>query len=204
LQASYGNHSGSGHLYVLNKEQLKQNGHSLVSLVDDLTTDCLTRFQAQQAWLASIFFKQRRLEPTAVAAQITAPAEAFRELAAAAGLTATSDVFPGPDKDMMLENLLSLPRIKIAMPSLPFPIYLRSLEIPEYHDSFVKHLPVTTTLASSLWLSDVTENADRELWLRVEEDTFYGHTETGKPLSRLSAYFRENAVTNIETDGLIC
>jgi hypothetical protein len=104
----------------------------------------------------------------------------------------------------MLQNLLSLPRVKIAMPNSPFPFYLRSLEIPEYQDSFVKHLPIATTLASSLWLSDVTKNADRELWLRVQEDTFYGHTETTKPLPRLSTYFRDNAVTNIETDGLIC
>lgn len=53
-------------------------------------------------------------------------------------------------------------------------------------------------------MSDVTENADRELWFRIQEDTFYGHTETEKPLPRLGAYFRNNAVTNIETDGLIC
>jgi hypothetical protein len=203
-QAQYNDHVGAGHLYVLNKALLKENKHNLVSLVDDLTTDCLTRFQAQHAWLASIFLDQRRLEPVTVAAQITAPAEAFRELAATAGLNAADDLFPGPDKDKMLQNLLSLPRMKIAMPDPPIPFYLRSLEIPEYQDIFVKHLPVRTTLASSLWMSDVTENADRELWLRVQEDTFYGHTETGKPMPRLGAYFRDNAVTNIETDGLIC
>jgi hypothetical protein len=203
-QTRYNDHAGAGHLYVLNKELLKENRHNLVSLVDDLTTDCLTRFQAQRAWLASIFLDQRRLEPVAVAAQITAPAEVFRELAVVAGFNATDDLFPGPDKDKMLQNLLSLPRMKIPLHDPPFPFYLRSLEIPEYQDTFVKHLPITTTLASSLWLSDVTENADRELWLRVPEDTFYGHTEMGKPMPRLSAYFRSNAVTNIETDGLIC
>jgi hypothetical protein len=173
-QARYDNYAGAGILYVLKKELLKESGHVLVSLVDDLTTDCLTRFQIQHAWLASIFLNRRRLDPAAVVAQITAPAEVFRGLAADAGFYATDDLFPGPDKDKMLQNLLSLPRIEIATPDPPCPFYLRSLEIPEYQDSFVKHLPVTTTLASSLWLSDVTGNADRELWLRVQEDTFYG------------------------------
>jgi hypothetical protein len=52
-EARYDDHAGQGHIYVLNKELLKQNRHNLVSLVNDLTTDCLTRFQAQHAWLAS-------------------------------------------------------------------------------------------------------------------------------------------------------
>lgn len=203
-EAHYNDNVDVGHLYVLNKELLKENKHELVSLVDDLTTDCPTRFQAQRAWLASIFLYQRRLEPAALAAQITAPAEVFRELAGSAGLKTTEDVFPGPDKDTMLQNLLSLPRIRIPMPGFPFPYYLRSLEIPEYQINFAKHLPVATTLASPLWTSDITENADQEFWLRVQEETFYGQTETGKPMPRLSAYFRDNAVTNIETDGLIC
>ncbi len=121
-----------------------------------------------------------------------------------AGFETTNDLFPGPDIDKTLEHLLALPRIKINMPDAPFPFYFRSLEIPEYQDSFVKHLPTTTALASGLWVSEMTDNADQELWLRVDESIFYGHIDADQPLPQLGAYFRENRVTNIETHGLIC
>ena len=83
--AHYTDHGGAGHLYVLNKEQLKESGHELVSLVDDLTTDCVTRFQVQQAWLAGLFLKQERIDPLAITAEITASASVFKELSEAAG-----------------------------------------------------------------------------------------------------------------------
>jgi hypothetical protein len=203
-RAHYSSHEGTGNLYVLSKGRLEQNGHTLISLVDDLNTDSPTRYEAQRAWLASIFLEKRRLEPGAIAAKVTAPAEVFREFAASAGIASTNDLFPGPDKDKMLEQLLNLPRIKLDVPEAPLPFFLRSLEIPEYQDSFVKHLPPTVVLASPLWVSDTVQKPDDNLWLRVEEDTFYGFAEIDKPMPRLCAYFRENPVTHIETDGLIC
>jgi hypothetical protein len=203
-RASYTDHADVGNLYVLSKDALKKSGHTLISLVDDLTAECPTRYGAQQAWLASIFLRQRRLEPAAIAAHITAPAEVFREMAAKAGFKETEDLFPGPDKDQILQQLLSLPRMKLEVADAPFPFYQRSLEIPEYQDSFEKHLPPSTVLASRLWLSDIVERADAGLWVRVEEDTFYGHTDHDVPMPKVFAILRERPTTHIETDGLIC
>lgn len=75
-----------GNLYVLSKEQLKASGHELVSLVDDLKTDCTTRFQIQEAWLAGLYLNQVRIKPAAITAQITAPGSIFKAFAEAAGI----------------------------------------------------------------------------------------------------------------------
>jgi hypothetical protein len=202
--AHYTDHGGAGHLYVLNKEQLKESGHELVSLVDDLTTDCVTRFQVQQAWLAGLFLKQERIDPLAITAEITASASVFKELSEAAGFKATDSVFPSPDDDKILGNMLRLPRIKIDMPNPPVPFYLRSLEIPEYQDSYVHHLPLSTVLYSKMWLSEATAEAKKEFWLHVPEETFYGDIGTDGALPKLCELFRAHEVTNIETSGLIC
>lgn len=203
-RATYSDHAGEGNLYVLSKEELKRNGHTLISLIDGLATDCPTRYGAQHAWLASIFYQQRKLAPAAISAHITAPAQVFRELAAKAGYFETDSLFPGPDHDATLRQLLSLPRMKIVIDDAPFPFYLRSLDIPEYQDSFVKHLPPSTVLASQFWLSDIVKQANSHLWLRVEEDTFYGHAAHDVPMPRLLAYVRENPMVHIETNGLVC
>jgi hypothetical protein len=204
--AQHTDHDGMGNLYILNIEQLEASSHELVNLVDDLTTDCITRFEVQKAWLAGLFRNQVRLDPAAITAHITAPSSVFRAFAGEAGFKSTDDLFPSPVNDKIFANLLSLPRIGIEFPNQPppFPFYLRSLEIPEYQDSFVKHLPIKTALYSKFRLSEIMPGANDELWLRVPEETFYGDIGTGKPLPRLSEFVRANDVTNIESEGLIC
>ena len=203
-RAHYAEAQGTGNLYVLSKEGLKKGGHTLVDLDGELTTDCPTRYHAQHAWLASIFLQQTRLEVSAIIAHVTAPVDVLRDYAAIDGFKSTDDLFPGPDKDKMLDHLLSLPRIRLHTPGAPFPYFSRSLDIPEYQDSFVKHLPTTSALAAPLWVSDKVTNANNSLWLRVQEETFYGVTDANVEMPRLAAYFRDNVVTHIETDGLIC
>jgi hypothetical protein len=204
LGAAYNDHEGTGHLSVLDKELLKKSNHSLISLEDELTTDCPSRFQTQKAWLAGIFLMQRRLDPAAIAAHVTAPSSVFMELAQSAGLKNTDDVFPGPEHDKLLGNLLDLPWTRIEAPNHPFPVYWRSLEIPEYQVSFVKHLPATTALYTPFWLSEIEPSAANEIWLHVPEETFYGSLPINEPLPRLSEYLRQNEITNIESKELIC
>lgn len=204
LGASYGSSDGSGYLYVLDRALLKGSGHVLVGLEDELTTDCECRFQTQQAWLAGIYTNQRRLEPTAISAIIEAPASVFREFAAVAGFSKTGDIFPGPERDKLLENLLSLPWEQIEVPAPIFPAYKRTLEIPEYQGSYPKHLPNTMALYTPLWLSDIEPPKAGEIWFRVSDEIFYGKPEVGKPLPRLSEYLLANDIVNIESRGLIC
>jgi hypothetical protein len=202
--ASYDLHEGNGHLFVLSKALLKQHDHVLVSLIDELTTDCSTRFQTQKAWLAGIYRLQRRLAPATIIAQIIASASVFREFPRSKGFSTTDDLFPSPDQDRMLNSLLSLPRQQIKQDDQPFPLYRRSLDIPEYQDSFVKHLPVTTALFTPFWLSDVVAAQGNEMSIHVPEELFYSNCRIDQPLPQLSKILRQNDVTNIETKELIC
>jgi hypothetical protein len=204
LGASYKPSEETGHLYVFDKELLRTFGHTLVSLEDELTTDCPSRFQTQKAWLASIFLDQRRLDPRSIAAHITAPADIFRALAKSAGFQTTNDVFPPPEDDKLLANLLNLPLHLIDVPNPLFPAYSRSLEIPEYQETIPKHLPPTTALYSPFWLSDVLDNNQNEVCLHVPEEIFYASIQIGAPIPRICEYIRQSDVTNIETNELIC
>jgi len=204
LSASYSDHDETGYFYVLSKDHLEAAGHSLVSLEEDLTTECPSRFLAQRAWLASVFNGQSRIDPAAITALITAPATVFAGLAHAAKIKETNDLFPGPDVDGLLGNLLDLPWLEMQIPNPMFPTYRRSLEIPEYQESYVKHLPATTALYSAFWLSESQQSKPEVVWIQVPEETFYGHTEIGLPLPRLAEYLRQNEVVHIESEGLIC
>jgi hypothetical protein len=200
-RARYNPVEGVGNFYVLNKERLKNSGHKVVSLVDDLESDCDTRYMVQKAWLASIFLKQTRLEPNAIAAHFTAPAAVLRELAEAEGYTTTGAIFPDSRSDAMLKQFLALPRMKLNVPDPMFPVYVRSLDIPEYQDSFVKILPQNVVLAEEFW---PTEKVDLGgISMRVPEETFYGSIEVG-PLPGLVPYLQANPLIQVETDRLIC
>lgn len=150
------------------------------------------------------FFDQRRINPSAIAAHITAPAIVFNGLAREAGFKTTDQIFPDPKHDKLLQNLLDLPWDRIDIPNPPFPAYRRSLEIPEYQVSLPKHLPPTTALYTPFWFSEVGELATNEIWFHVPEETFYSNMKINKPLPRLSEYLRENDVVNIECRELIC
>lgn len=202
--ANYNDHLGDGQLYVLNKDALRAANHELVNIVDELTTDCPSRFHTQKAWLASIYRHQTRLEPAAIVARIEAPAAVFREHAQSANLDSTNSVFPSPEEDQLLANLLGLPRLRIPLPGAPFPFYQRSLDIPEYQDSFTKHLPPSTALYTPFWISDAVAESGNETWIHVPEEAFYGNIEIGEPTPRVCEFLTLNAVTNFETDELIC
>ncbi len=204
LGASYSDHLGVGNLYVLSKALLKESKHALISLEDDLTTDCPSRFKNQKAWLAGVFHDQKRLDPQAVVAHITAPAAVFAELAQSAGLKETNDVFPDPKLDKLLANLLDLPWLRVEIPDSPFPIYSRSLEIPEYQVSFTKHLPETTALYTPFWLSEVKPPDVNEIRFHLPEEAFYGEVDIRTPIPRLSEFLRRHNVVHIESNNILC
>lgn len=204
LSASYSTENGVGHLYAINKSILRDAGHVIVSLEHDLRTDCLSRFQAQKAWLAGILGSQKRIAPAAICAHVSAPNDVLLEYARIAGLSDTSSVFPTPENDKLLENLLTLPWISIDGVDPDLPIFRRSLEIPDYHSSFVKHLPSTTTLYTPFWLADVVESQPKEIWLHVPEACFYGVAELDTPVTNLISLLQDNDVLNLECSNLIC
>lgn len=66
--------------------------------------------------------------------------EVFASFAAEAGFAKTSNLFPGPNEDPVLQSLLHLPWSEMqGDPDHEFlPIFKRTIEVPEYDDGFVK------------------------------------------------------------------
>ncbi|MGE5540382.1 MAG: hypothetical protein ACM30I_17330 [Gemmatimonas sp.] len=203
-KADYLEHVGIGNIYVLEKEQVRVCGHELVSLTDNVKTDCTARFGVQHAWLAGLFDRQTRIHPSAIAAHIRAPVSALKTYAEAAGFRATEDLFPSPEHDALLDNLLDLPRIKMEIPGAPIPTYSRSLEIPEYQHSFRRRLSPATTLYSKMLLSELGIMPEGDIWMRVPEEVFYASVSTDIAFPKLAELIRTNDVINIESDSLIC
>jgi hypothetical protein len=113
-------------------------------------------------------------------------------------------MFPSPKLDKLLGNLLSLPWLRIDVPDAPLPFYQRSLEIPEYHDSFVKHLPETTALYTPFWLAELRPPDANEIRFHVPEEMFYGSGEGDTPIPRLCEYLNGYDVIHIESRNLFC
>jgi hypothetical protein len=201
--ARYEAHNDSGHLYVLDKQQISDCGHELIDLQDSFKSDSRTRFEVQKAWLASCFRAQTELNPRAIVAHISAPGSVFRELAREHEFVETASIFPGPEDDKILANMLSLPwSLAGGLTSMKF--YRRSLQIPDYHVTFVKHLPPTTTLYSPFWLEEMNETSRNEVHLHVPEEVFYSVTDIDQPIPCLLSKLNHHNILLLESRNLIC
>jgi hypothetical protein len=132
---------GEGHLYVFDRG-LSQQRVGVTDLAALKIEGARPRTEAQSAWLLGpLSNKEVPLE--CFVAQITASRAIFRDYAAEEGFTETEHLFPSTKDDPILRALLGLPWKKIDEPgdtegkrSIPF--FKRALDLPEYHDSFVK------------------------------------------------------------------
>ena len=118
--ALYTNHYDVGNLYVLSKKQLRESSHELISLIDDLAINCITRFKVQEAWLAGLFLKQSRVSPRRSPRLVQSSTRLRNRL----DLEQLATCSPPPSDDKILRNLVSLSRVKIDIPNQMFPVYL--------------------------------------------------------------------------------
>jgi len=145
LSAHYEFQPGTGHLYLIDKEATMQKGIRLHDLSRMQIPPARPRFDAQEAWLAGP--QRGNLPVECFHSRIEADRQVFADFAAEAGLASTDDLFPSRASDPVLDALLSLPWLEIRMDGdreskFDIPAFRRSLELPEYHDSFTKiHLP---------------------------------------------------------------
>ena len=159
--AEYVKHDKEGHLYVLSKAKLAEAGIGYLNLSEIELSDCRPRFHVQKAWLVGPLRKQNLPLPC-ITAYIKGPAAIFSNFASARDMKSTSDLFPPPSEDPVLDILLSLPWSEIPIPSdktgISIPAFRRSIEIPEYSDegyrkicspnlAFYKHEKAATELA---------------------------------------------------------
>ena len=142
--ASYSFVEGEGHLYVFDKVRAAKT----IGLVDleILGVDGFKpRTQAQQAWLLGPL-RNKVVPSDCFVAHITGSRKVFRDYAAEEGFAETNQLFPNSSDDPILRALLGLPWKKVPDPDgKPFiPFFRRALDLPEYHESFVKIAPPST------------------------------------------------------------
>jgi len=140
--AAYDFSDGNGYLYLIDQKIAEQNC-GLTDLTRMKLPEARLRAAAQSAWLLGPL-QNRPIPNEAFLAQITAPRQVLLEMAQEGEIFQTSDLFPNQNEDPILRVLLSLPWKLIdglEPDKLGIPAFQRSLDLPEYHDSFQKIMP---------------------------------------------------------------
>jgi hypothetical protein len=136
--ASYEFAEGDGHLYVFDKA-IAAERVGVTDLAVLTIEGARPRTTAQDAWLLGPL-RNTEVPMDCFIAHITASRSVFRDYAAEEGVTGTERLFPSTKDDPILRALLGLPWKKIDHPenNVGIPFFQRALDLPEYHDSFVK------------------------------------------------------------------
>lgn len=136
--ASYEFSEGDGHLYVFDGA-IAQRLVGVTDLGALKIEGARPRTEAQDAWLLGPLCNTE-VPMECFVAHITASRAVLRDYAAEEGLTETDRLFPSTKDDPILRALLGLPWKKIEHPenNIGIPFFRRALELPEYHDGFVK------------------------------------------------------------------
>lgn len=198
---------GTGHLYVLSKQAANHVG--LVNLATLTVEGYRPRTVAQSAWLLCPLHTP--IPQNCYRAQITVPSDVLQAYAAARGLTDTNTLFPSPTEDPILRSLLGLPWEEImSEASLKnLPVFKRSLELPEYHPSFVKIAGAQTAFYRGARILDTQDSIDGNphsgIFVEVPDMVLYGSADPSKPLrfSEIEKLINENGTVAFEADTLI-
>ena len=136
--ASYEFAEDDGHLYVFDKA-LSEARVGVTDLAALKIEGARPRTERQDAWLLGPL-RNTEVPMECFVAHITANRAVFRDYAAEEGLIETDRLFPSTKDDPILRALLGLPWKKIEHPEneVGIPFFRRALDLPEYHDSFVK------------------------------------------------------------------
>jgi hypothetical protein len=136
--ASYDFAEGDGHLYVFDQAVTKERV-GVTDLAALKIEGARPRTEAQEAWLLGPL-RNKEVPVECFVAHITANRAVFRDYAAEEGLIETDRLFPSTRDDPILRALLGLPWKRIEHPENKegILVFRRALDLPEYHDSFVK------------------------------------------------------------------
>lgn len=205
--ARYAPAKGQGHVYILSKHAAAQVG--LVDLATLSVAGSRPRPVAQSAWLLGPLHNP--IPQDCYLAQITVPVEILQVYAASRGLTDTNTLFPSPAEDPMLKALLGLPweEIKTAS-SLPgLPAFKRTLELPEYHPSFVKIAPAQIAFYRGTRILDTQDSVDGDsqggIFVEIPDMVLYGSVQQARPLlfPSIEKLVEENGTVAFEAPVLI-
>jgi hypothetical protein len=136
--ARYNFEEGDGYLYILDKKAALAVG--LVDLAALTLEGARPRAVAQEAWLLGPLHGEP-VPHACFKVRIEASRAILRDYAFSHGLTETSVLFPPVSEDPILKALLSLPWREVEKghnPEFDIPVFRRTLNLPEYQESFVK------------------------------------------------------------------
>ncbi|MEP3296439.1 MAG: FRG domain-containing protein [Pseudoruegeria sp.] len=207
-KAQYATTSDTGHLYILDRARIEQD----IGLIDlsDLSVDGKRlRFLVQSAFLIGPL-GNKPLPAKYYLAHIVAPGSALRALAQEHALSSTTDLFPPPSDDPVLRSLLALPWYEQTGEdgiSSPIPVFRRSIELPEYHDGYVKHLSPAVGLYRGYTIADRGEIdgiKTTNVLLKVPEIALFGTAHKLPMLfPKIEELLKQHNAVSFEVDTLI-
>lgn len=205
-EASYSQTEGCGHLYVIDTKYFLDNNIKIHDLTKLAGGEGKLRFQAQSACLVEGV--DGFLPQDSIVAHLTISHNILVKYFETKGITSTLDVFPDRSSDYILKSLLDLPwNEDQSDDDLPIPVYRRSLEIPEYDSTFVKHLPPSVTLFSPFWISEKRLNEDSAFsnipFYKISEQAYFANTNEQFDLTEVNKVLIARDGLAIELDGLI-
>lgn len=202
---------GDAVLYVLSRKMLRQHNLGPVDLVEIATVEGRPRFLAQSAFMVGPL--NGNLPANCIVACVTAPAALFRQYAKAQGIDSTQSLFPGPSEDPVLAALYSLPWEcpSSVSPDKGFPLFRRSLPLPEYELEYVKWHPASTAFYTRQWLANVEgktglhplDEATVQYFLASELVFLNPRIDPPGPLPNVLALFEKSAIVMLESDQLL-
>jgi hypothetical protein len=205
--ASYDFAEGDGHLYVFDKA-ISEHRVGVTDLAALKIEGARPRTEAQDAWLLGPL-RNTEVPPESFVAHIRASRTVFRDYAAEEGLIETDRLFPSRKEDPILRALLSLPWKKIDHPenNEGIPFFQRALDLPEYHDSFVKIASPGTAFFQGARIADhgsIDGDKYGGILVHVPEITIFG-TADERPLRfpKVSELLAESRSAVFEIDELI-
>lgn len=190
----------AGTVYVIDRNRLTSRSIGLVDLVDQFPTDFPCRMSRQQAWLAGPL--SRAMPPEAVLAQVSAPAEVLREVAAEDSLSDCVDLFPARDDDWFLRLLLAVP-----WQATGGGVYVRGLPLPEYDFSPVARHSESTAFFASAWIAGsegITHTPlARATFYRGSPEMLHARGTAALRLPGVAKVLTQSGAVVLEADGLV-
>ncbi|UTD55165.1 hypothetical protein [Halomonas sp. MS1] len=202
--AKHSQPEGVGHIYIVDCLALETLGikiHDLASLKED---EGRLRFHAQQACLVGNL--NDRLPPQVITSHIEVSSSVLKDYCEKQRINDVSDVFPSRKEDFVLRTLLSLPWEKMHIDS-PIPVFRRGLEIPDYEDNFIKHLPPHITLYENFWVSDNRDDSNNPfkdlIFYKLPQFSYYANTDKPFDIDLVSEALERHGDFVVEIDGLV-
>lgn len=207
--ADYEFEDGQGHLYVFSRA-LAEKTVGVADLSALKVDGSRLRPQAQDACLIGSF-RNQSVPKECFVAHIKADRSILRAFAAEAGLNETHHLFPSSKEDPILGALLGLPWKEFSrVPDKPdgIPIFRRTLDLPEYEDSFVKIASPRTAFYRGARVADGIDLAgakDGGIVVQVPDIAIFGTADAWMPLHfpKVRELLAQHRCVAFEVDQLI-